>query len=34
MSRKHFNMELTDEQIRKMVEDGAYDTQGKAQEKK
>jgi hypothetical protein len=27
------NMGLTDEQIRKMVEEEAYDTQGKAQEK-
>jgi hypothetical protein len=27
-------MGLTDKQIRKMVEEEAYDTQGKAQEKK
>ena len=33
VSRKHSDMELTDEQIRKMVEEEAYDTQGKAQEK-
>ena len=32
VSRKHSDMGLADEQIRKMVEE-AYDTQGKAQEK-
>ena len=34
VSRKHSDMDLTDEQVSKMVEEGAYDTQGKAQEKK
>ena len=33
VSRKHSDMGLTDEQIRKMVEEETYDTQGKAQEK-
>jgi hypothetical protein len=34
VSRKHSDMELTDEQIRQIVKEGAYDTPGKAQEKK
>ena len=34
VSRKHSDMGLTDEQIREMVEEEAYDTQGKAQQKK
>ena len=33
VSRKHSDMGLTDEQVRKMVEEEAYDTQGKAQQK-
>jgi predicted small metal-binding protein len=31
--REHSDMELTDGQVRQMVADGAYDTQGKAYEK-
>jgi len=30
MERQHSEIQLTDEQVRKMVEEGAYDTQGKA----
>lgn len=32
-SRKHSDVGLTDEQVRKIVEAGAYDTRGKAQER-
>jgi len=31
--RQHSDMQLTEEQVRKMVEEGAYDTKGKAFEK-
>ena len=34
VQRQHSNMELTDEQIQGIVKEGAYDTQGKAQEKR
>jgi hypothetical protein len=33
VERQHPDMQLTDEQIRQMVEEGAYDTEGKAREK-
>ena len=33
VSRTYSDMGLTDEQVRMMVEEEAYDTQGKAQEK-
>jgi hypothetical protein len=33
MQRQHYEVRLTDEQVRKMVEEGAYDTKGKAFEK-
>jgi predicted small metal-binding protein len=33
VQRHHSDMELTDDQIRQMVADGAYDTQGKMHEK-
>jgi predicted small metal-binding protein len=33
VERRHSDMQLTDEQVRKMVEEGAYDTQGKAFER-
>ena len=31
--RQHSEVQLTDEQVRKMVEEGAYDTKGKAFER-
>jgi hypothetical protein len=34
VSRNHSDVELTDEQIQHIVKEGAYDTPGKAQEKK
>lgn len=33
VARQHSDMELTDEQIHKIVEEGAYDTEGKAHKK-
>ena len=33
VQRKHSDMDLTDEQIEQVVAGGAYDTQGKAQER-
>jgi hypothetical protein len=30
VARRHSDIQLTDEQVRKIVEDGAYDTTGKA----
>ncbi len=33
VSRQHSDIGLTDEQVRAMVEDGGYDTAGKAQER-
>jgi hypothetical protein len=33
VQRKHSDMDLTDEQIQQIVAEGAYDTQGKAQER-
>jgi len=33
VQRQHSDLELTDEQVHKMVEQGAYDTQGKAFER-
>ncbi len=33
VERQHPDMQLTEEQVRKMVEEGAYDTKGKAFEK-
>ncbi len=33
VERQHPDMQLTDEQIHQMVEEGAYDTEGKAHEK-
>jgi hypothetical protein len=33
VQRKHSDMDLTDEQIEQVVAEGAYDTQGKAQER-
>ncbi len=33
VERQHPDMQLTDEQIRQMVEEGAYDTEGRAHEK-
>jgi predicted small metal-binding protein len=32
VERQHQDINLTDEQIQKIVEDGAYDTQGKMHE--
>ncbi len=32
--RQHSDMELTDEQVQGIVQEGAYDTQGKAQQGK
>jgi hypothetical protein len=34
VSREHSEVKLTDEQIQQIVKEGAYDTQGKAQEKR
>jgi predicted small metal-binding protein len=34
VSRNHSDVELTDEQIQHIVKEGAYDTPGKAREKK
>jgi predicted small metal-binding protein len=33
VQRKHSDMDLADEQIEQVVAEGAYDTQGKAQER-
>jgi predicted small metal-binding protein len=33
VERQHQDMQLTEEQVRQMVAEGAYDTQGKAYEK-
>ena len=33
VQRKHSDMDLMDEQIQQIVAEGAYDTQGKAQER-
>jgi predicted small metal-binding protein len=33
VQRKHSDMDLTDEQIEQVVAEGAYDMQGKAQER-
>lgn len=33
VERQHPDLQLTEEQVRKMVEEGAYDTRGKAFEK-
>ena len=33
MQRKHSDIELTDEQVRKIASEGAYDTKGKAQQR-
>ena len=33
VQRKHSDMDLTDEQIEQVEAEGAYDTQGKAQER-
>jgi predicted small metal-binding protein len=34
VQRQHSDMELTDEQVQGIVQEGAYDTQGKAQQGK
>jgi predicted small metal-binding protein len=33
VQRRHSDMELTDEQVRQIVAEGAYDTKGKAHER-
>jgi hypothetical protein len=33
VQRRHSDMELTDEQVRQIVVEGAYDTKGKAHER-
>lgn len=33
VQRQHSDMELTDEQVRKIVSEGAYDTEGKAHQR-
>ncbi len=33
VQRRHADVDLTDEQVQRIVAEGAYDTQGKAQER-